>query len=311
MAVLKGTNEFYDYDLNDMLAYNIKTWLEYGLLEDGAYTNITFDSPVSGYTYLQKTFDPRYGGDGRVYEGLGASWVWESGITTKSTIDNPISISGIYIDSVFYPTSTTGTNAFNIDYANGRVIFDNTVTGTVQCEYTLRDIEIYLADSPQWKTITDRYFERYNTIGTSQPSGLADTLKEDRVWLPSVYVEVRDRTNEGLQLGGGEYNNCQLFYHIFSDRPFAANKLSDILNNQFQKRLKLFNTNTIPFPLNYNGTLSSGALTYPDLSDRNGNYFWTYAYIENSAGGPIDNIFGLYRAEVRQTFVISRYLSTY
>src|SRR5688572_24263958 len=114
MPVFKGTKSFYNHEISDIVAQNLKSWLEYGLLEVGAYTPITFDSPASGYTVLQRAYDDRYGAD-RVFEGLG-EWAWESDVSTSiSGLDPVFRVSGVYVDDDFYPLSTSGAYAHTID----------------------------------------------------------------------------------------------------------------------------------------------------------------------------------------------------
>ena len=116
---------------------------------------------------------------------------------------------------------------------------------------------------------------------------------------------------EGLQLGGGEKQEFVVRYHIFAERSKDSKKLSDIINNQYHKKMCLYNINTCPNQYTYHGFLASGALTYPQLADYDGQYFWTYANIEDTAGGPRDSSTNVYRAELNQTIIIDRYVGTY
>lgn len=313
MSVLKGNKSFYDYEVSDTLAYNLKCWLEYGLLEMGAYTRVNYSLPTSGYTNLKRVNDDRYGNN-RVFEGLGAGWVWENDVSPIAGIPAPFVASGIHVNNTFYPTATTsGTYGHIVDFRTGRVIFNNSIpsSASVSCEYTFRNIGVYLVDEPQYKTIIERYLEQYQNMETLAPKGLAQKLKEDRVILPSVVVEVGDRTNEPLQLGGGEINSFSVEYHIFSDNSFTNRRLCDVLNNQYQTTLDLFDVNNLQFPYNYDGSLASGALTYPNLGSRNSPYFWEFARIEATDGGPQPSDTDVHRAEVRHTIGVDRHLITY
>ena len=148
--------------------------LDYGLLELGAFTSVEFVAATSGYTNLERVADSRYGSS-RVYEGLGSSWVWESGVNVVPANTNaPFQVSGIYIDNVFNNISGVGPNSFNVDYANGRIIFDADITATnVQCQYCFRDVEVAPVDSPKWKTLVDQYADRFDTLQELSPSGMA------------------------------------------------------------------------------------------------------------------------------------------
>jgi hypothetical protein len=312
MPQFRGSKGFYEYEVSDILAYNLKDWIDYSLLEMGAYTPVTFTSDASGYTVLERTYDDRYGAD-RCFEGLGPSWVWENDVQViASGLIQPFRVSGVYVNNTFHPTSGIGLNQHIIDYENGRVVFTSGVTSNaiVKCEYVFRDVGTYFTDSRQWKTVLEDYVDRFEQLDELAPSGMAQVLKENRVWLPSVFIETRDIANEGLQLGGGDIKKCSVFYHILSDLPFSAKRIADFLNNQELHRLNLYDINKIPRRYNMNGSLASG-ITYKMASEREGAFFWTYADIENSEGGGNGIIGDIYIGDCRQTVNVYRYLITY
>ena len=315
MATFKRTTEYYGYSASDILAYNLHAWMEYGLLELGAYTPIQFDLPTSGFTNLERSYDNSLGGEGRVYEGFGPSWVWQSGVTVPSGHIQPFEASGVWVNGTFYNTSTTtGSYSHKIDFRTGRVIFDDPidVKDDVQCEYVMNDVDIALTDSPQWKAVLNDYVDRFDNIYQHYPSGLAGVLKENRVWMPTVFINVDSRANSlGLQLGGGHINNFNVDYHIFANRPFDAKNLSDILNDEQDSTINLADVNSAPQVFNHDGTLASGRVEYPTLSDSSKSYFWTRAYIESSNGGVTSEFPNLYRADIQQSIEINRYNSTF
>ena len=314
MPVLKGTTNFYDYDGSDILAENLRSFYHYGLLEAGAYTNINVNNNTSGYSILQRVNDDRYI-DGQIYEGMGPHWIWQNDISPTTVLTSPFQVSGVYVNQNFYPLSTSGVYKHSIDYARGRVIFASGLTpqhtDLVQCEYSFSDVAVYLADSPQWRTIVSEYVSQYNTLGTLAPSGMAAILKQNRVWLPAIFIDVQNRTNTGLQLGGGELAEYAVFYHIFSDRPFTNKKLAEILNNQETITLNLFNVNTIPTTFNYDGTLTGSGITFLNLNRKTSPYFWTFGHILSSKGGARDNLVDLYLSNIIQQVEVERTMSTY
>src|SRR5688572_14147150 len=158
MSVLKGNKNFYDYEVSDALANNIQRWLEYGFAEMGAYTIAAFDKPTSGLTQLQRAYDDRHGGEGRVYEGMGPGWIWENDINPIGGGDRPIIASGVLVNHVFYPANTPGPYQHKIDFKHGRVVFASGVAknALVECQYTFRDIGVYNVDGPEWKTIVTK-----------------------------------------------------------------------------------------------------------------------------------------------------------
>lgn len=311
MSVFKGTKGFYQYDVHGHVAQNIKSWLEYGLLELGGFTQITFNSAASGYTNLKKVPDPRYA---LVFEALGPM-VWESGVTVITGEPAPFAASGIYIDNSFTrPSTGTAPNDYIIDYKNGRIIFGsglNPSNATVKCEYTMKDVSVYLTSEPEWRRLVEGYTDKFENLETLSPSGMAQILRERRVKIPCIFIESEDISSDGLQLGGGEIARCQVRYHIFSDTAFAAQRITDIIIAQDEKTLDFYNVNTAPFALKSNGSLPSGIQTYPQLANRSSPYFWTYAVLEETTGGTQDDYLDLYRAECRQVVAVYRYNSTY
>jgi hypothetical protein len=314
MPVFKSSKGFYEYEVNDILVENLKSWIRYGLLELGAYTAAKFNLPTSGLTILKRTYDDRSGGSGKVFEGMGPSWVWETDVSAVQGNQPIFQVSGVYVNNTFYPTaSTTGTYSHYVDYRNGRVVFNNALPSTdvVKCEYVFNNIDVFSTNSRQWKTITHEYEKQFNSLDGLSPSGMAAILKQNRVWLPSVVVDLQHITSEPLQLGGGEIAKAEVAYHIFADTAFSAYKLCNILGNEESKVLTLYDINKSPFPYNYNGSLASGAITYPNLSDRGSQYFWTYAQIEQATAIPYNSVTNVFRSETNHTISIDRYLSTY
>lgn len=311
MPVLQGSTLIYDYDLTDIVNYNIKQWLDYGLMEMGGYTTVKFNSPSSGFTILQSVRDNSYQ-DRQVYEAFGPSFAWETDVNAPSGYLPIFQVSGVYINNIFQPTSGIGVFQHNIDYKHGRVIFALPVPSgtTVKCEYTFKNIDVFTCDSFKWKTIVDQYEQRYNSEQTLSPSGMASILKANRVWLPCIAIESTLMNKKGLQLGGGDIDNCEIDFHIFADNPFIVNRICNALNNQFEKQFPLFNINTMPPVYNFNGSIASGALTYPVLAAQNSPYFWTHLQITSANGGPKGTFSDLYRGEVTLRAEVLRYLST-
>lgn len=310
MAVLKLLHDYDQYPIGTIVANNLEQWFKYGLLEAGAYSNVSFsDAHASGYTTLERTVDESV--SGAVYEGFGPSWVWEQNFDVPDNNEEPIRPSGVWIDGDFYDTATaSGVNEHYIDYRTGRVVFPNNIDedAVVQCEYTIRDIEVQLTDSGGWKTFIDKYKEGYSSISVDSPSGIGAVLKENRVWLPSVFIDVVSRQHSrGLQLGGGEISEIVVHWNIFTDNQFSRDWISDTLNDQMAKRINLYNTNDAPYQLNFNGSLVDNPIEYPELSQASGIYYSQPIYISSSRS--VKNRLGvdLYSASVVQSIEVHRY----
>lgn len=306
--VLKGTKTFYDFGVSDQIAQNLKQHYMYGLLEMGAFTSIPHNSSLGT---LQRT-------SSKEFEGIGGGWVWESGVSVVDGSISPYPVSGIYFNNTFYPVgSGVSSGAFSsswyVDYRNGRVVFNSsTPNGSqVKCSYCARDIAVYLVDEPEWKTIINNYNENFSTMESLTPSGIAATLRKNRVWLPCMIIDVNDADVTGLQLGGGEIHNFGVQYHILSDKAFAARRLCDIILEQDNLDIDLYDINSAPFQLKHTGALNSGVIEYKSLGVRGGTYFWTYASLEETNGGLVGSENDIYRGEIRQVVKVARYNSTY
>ena len=313
MSVFKRTNQYYNkYGAEDILAHNLAAWIEYGLLELGAYTPITFLSPTSGYTDLKKSFDREYGGDGRVYEGFGPSWAWQTGVAAPSGLSSIFRPSGVWVDGTFYGPGH-GTYGHQVDYRNGRIIFDTAVTtGTVQCEYVMNDVGVGFSDDQEYQRLVSDYADRFADIGTTSPSGLSANRKSERVWLPSVFVNVNGlNSTRGLQLGGGEINTVSTSCHIFAERPYDRSSLMNIIQDEQAKVLSLYDLNDDTLPFNYDGSLISSPVEYPTLAVKTNENFWTFAYIKSAKTGTKMNLGGSYYAIVEQEIELDRFLSTF
>lgn len=313
MSVLKTTKNFYDYSTSDNLAQNLKDMLSYGLIQLGAYTNAIFsNSSTSGLTTLKKSTDPRYT-DGTVFEGLGPSWIWQSGVNVPNGYTQPVVASGVYVNNTFYHSNGSGSYGHVLDFKSGRVIFNSALgNATVKCQYSFPDVAVYLADDPKYKIIIHEYFEKFAKLDTNQPSGLASAIKDRRVWLPCIVIEVKDQSEmRGLELGGGEIETFNVYYHVFAEEPFVRNRILDIISDQISHTMSIYDINLAPKVYNNNGTVASGALPYTVLSTRASGYFITNAIIKDVKAHKVANLNDLFRGEAAHTIDIDRGVPTY
>lgn len=270
---LQGFDNVFSNTLNNELQDNLVEFLDWGLLEKGNYYNVTLGelSPTNArYDILKLSPNPNYT-SGVAWEGFRSNWVWQSGISyipaprVGTQVARP-GISGVYVNSTFYPSSTTGTYAHGVDYYNGRVIFDNPIpTGSiVQAEYSYKYINVVYANSLPWiREIQHKSLDLNNDVEFNTPNEL-------RIQLPAIAVEISPRrTMRGYQLGGGQFVYTDVLFHCLAEDEFTRNKLLDIVSLQNDRAILTFNSNILAqsgaFPLNHLGMTGSGALRYPDL----------------------------------------------
>ena len=96
-----------DATISNILLDNFIAFYDWGFLDRGSFYNIQI--PQSGIYggdrhKLRSSDNPNYT-DGQVWEGYRQNWVWESGI--DGTTQQPVTISGVFVDNEFYATGNT------------------------------------------------------------------------------------------------------------------------------------------------------------------------------------------------------------
>lgn len=279
---LKGFDSISDNTLGNEIQDNLIEFLDWALLQKGNYQNVTLGELAPNgqdYSKLRPSSNPHYT-SGLAWEGFRKNWVWQSGVSYNPPplvgTNNAIpGISGIYVNNVFYPSSTSGTYAHKVDYYNGRVIFNTPVSSgnTVKAEYSYKYINIIYANSLPWlREIQYRTLDFPTSFNVTN-KGDFNLPAENRVQLPAIAVEiVPKRSLRGYQLGGGQFVDTDVLFHCLAEDEFTRNKLVDIVSLQNEKTIHMFNSNSIAnsgdFPLDYKGIPVSGALRYPDLINK-------------------------------------------
>tara|TARA_Y100001938_G_scaffold147495_1_gene228792 strand:- start:620 stop:1600 length:981 start_codon:yes stop_codon:yes gene_type:complete len=278
---LKGISGVFDSTLNNDIQDGLIEYFDWGLLTKGNYFNVTAgETSPNGedMSRLRMSSNDSYAA-GQVWEGFRKNWVWQSGVSLQGftaplvgTNNTKPGISGIYIDNAFYPTTTTGTYAYHVDYFNGRVIFDNPIpTGSVvKAEYSYKYINVLYANNIPWYKQLQAKTLQPTASFLDSDDGPWNIPPESRAQLPLVAVEiVPTRTFKGYQLGGGQWVYTDVLFHCIAEDEMTRNRLVDIISLQNDKNIHLFSSNKINqesrFPLDYRGTPVSGALRYPDL----------------------------------------------
>jgi hypothetical protein len=269
----KGIDNIGEDTYSDILRANIVSFVDWGLLNKGAFYNINRpNSGIYGGTgrhILQTTQDPRYT-NGQIWQSFKGNWVWESGLTTPA---QPIKVSGVYVNNTFYPSNTTGTYSHYVDYPRGRIIFNNPIatSSNVQAEYSYKWVNV--TDARDYKFLRTLQYDTNRTDNShfnQTGSGDYDQVYDSRLPLPLITVEVGERTTYApYQLGGGSYVFKTVKLCIYSENDRIHSKLADILSAQKEKTIFLYDTNAISrarrFPLDSRGSINSGALTYPQI----------------------------------------------
>jgi hypothetical protein len=296
LTTFKGVNSISDDLLLNIIESNFKMYLDWCFLKIGAWsdTNIAYSGSIYGsanpYYKLLYTNDDNYV-NGQVWQGIRKEWVWESGVSYNG--NSPIKISGVYINGIFNPYSSGN---LTIDYPLGRVIFDNPIASgsEVKANYSYRYVQTYRASDSPWFNII-----QYSSLQTDNP----DIVKSDdgswsiggnhRVQLPAIMIESLPRARQRpYEIGSNALIVDQaLTFRILAENKNDRNKILDIIRNQQDATIALFDTNKIAqdnvFPLDANGDLIANPLMYPDLLCQ---YLWRKCWIKSVDFIEIDSI---------------------
>ena len=293
---LANLNNAQDATLSNVLLDNFVSLYDWGLLDRGQFYNINI--PESGIYggdkhKLRSAQDPNYS-NGQVWEGYRQNWVWESGIS--ATDEQPITISGVFVDDTFYATGNV-TKPFYVDYPNGRVIFDTalTTTSTVQLEYSHKWVQVVPAQGVPWfREIQQGSFRNEEGFQVSD-SGNWVQLGQTRVQLPAIAVEVIPaKSLQPYQLGGGQWTNTDILFYVISENHWECTNLMDTILYQNDRTVHLFDPTAVAIsgvlPFNYRNELNENAIPsglYPNMID---DFFYRRCWINQSRGNEITQL---------------------
>lgn len=316
--------------LMSQIETNMKTYLDWGLLEIGGFTNISISPSLASSTQilssntnlLTSTFGQlgAYGGTfnklrlvddpsynlGQVWEGARKDWVWETGLTYDH---QPINISGVYIDGSFYGTGDV-TYSHHYNYPLGRIIFDSAIptNSNVELNYSYRSVQTYIADqAPWWDEIQYDSYRVDDPTLDSVGSGNWQILANHRVQLPAVIIEaVPRRSFRPYEMGNvSNYVYQDILFHVMAESRWFRNQLLDIISFEKDRTIWLYDNNLVAdvtgYPLDYRG-MRVGSNMYPDLVD---NYRFKKARFYNMTVAEMQSPTSrLHRGVVRATLEI-------
>ena len=276
---LKGFDNIGEDTYSDILRANLISFIDWGLINKGAFFNVTIaTSGIYGGTnkhILKPVKDNNYS-EYQVYQAFRGNWVWQSGLQVAT---QPIQVSGVYVNGSFYPLNTSGTYAHHVDYPNGRIVFDNSISSSdvVTAEYSYKWVQVADdRDYPFERMIQYDSLRTDNRDFTLYSSGSYDQIFETRPQLPLITIDISEKSSyKGYQIGNGSYVYKDVKCCIYSENDRIHTKLADILSFQKEKTILLYDTNEIArqqrSPLDINGSIASGALTYPQMVEPSGN----------------------------------------
>ena len=275
---LKGISSLGRYSYTEILEHNLKSFLDWGLLNKGGFININI--PTSGayggdFSKLRQVNDPRFT-NGQVWESIRGNWVWESGLEFST---QPIQISGVFVGATFHPTSG---NTFYIDYPNGRVVFNTAISlsANVRLAYSYKWVNVVGSDDVPWLKQVQQRSQRVDNTNFLIGSGNYHGMRETKLQLPVVAIEVASEDYEGYMLGGYQYCRNRIKCYVIGEDKGSVERLSHVIANQNEKTIFMFDSNLLAqnerFPLDYKGSKTANCLTYPDLVNHSGQNGFRY-----------------------------------
>lgn len=257
------------------LEQNLVYFLDRGLLEIGAWTDIQKDMPtLGGGDASALRYGPCSAGynAGQVWQSFRKEWVHETDVVYTDVTGgthSPLVPPQIYVNNVLQ------TSGYNIDYENGEVIFNSALaeTDSVQAEYSVRNVQVYVGDEvPWWRELQMRSWDVDNNFFSQEACGDWVIGGHHRVQMPCIILDGFNRGGvRGYGLGAGCIFREQVIkFHVLAETKCDRDRLLDILVLQSQTCTDLFNVDDAAasgdLPLDCNG-FYVGTKTYDQLLD--------------------------------------------
>lgn len=284
----------------NILEVNLKSFFENAFLQIGGWTDINANASTIYDTLspnrLTLAQDPSYT-DGCVWQSFRKDWVWENvSFSNQSPIDPVIKV------------NNNIANNFNVDYINGRVIFNNPLSqnSIVTAEYSYRNVQIYRSsDAPWWQLL------QYGSLKPLDISNSYDGWNigpHHRIQLPCIVIDSVPRSRSlPHELGSKSMIIEQdIIFNVIAENKNDRNQLLDIIRLQQENTIWLYNINNVArddkLPINYLGAKNPQGLSYNNIINE---YKWAKTFIKNINLAEVQSLdSGLYEGLARGTFEI-------
>jgi len=318
------------------LLYGVIDFYQWAMLQIGGFQNMTIKPPVSGVyggfrPTLRPVIDPYYT-DGQVWEGIRSDWVWETGIPIDFVDQQPIRVSGVFVNSTTFKTvspfknkSISGSDGF-VDYIRGRIVLDTAIAtnSTVTCEHSYRMVSFVTSQTPWIQDLQEDSYRIDLPDASVSASGAWSQMPEARRSMPFVAIEASPKKSfRPYQLGGGQWIDQDVYFHVFAESAWERDQILDTISYQNNKTIYLTDQTRIrgaknyPINIDYTGSpvpssmmyadmvVASGTNTSPILKRYGGGFRWRAAYSKQTSVQGVNQIdSNLYSGVVRVTYEI-------
>lgn len=266
---------------------NLAYYLEDKALRAGFYRNV--ESLSSSISYggdlgaLQLVNEDPNFDDGTVYQSAFKNWVHESGIPAPRVgISEPTSYSGVYVNGTFYDKDTAGAYSHNVDFPNGRIIFDNALNASdeVSASFAYKEFFVKVVDR-QFNQLDEVSFEGLYKDNPLQ-TGIDAYPRPNEFWLPGVFVEFDSRLNSGYELGSVSNVKDYLFDLHVLGRDTIVDEIADFISDTYRDVIVGVDYNSAPFPTLRHGFRNDSYTRYADYANLYSAFRWRKIYVEST-----------------------------
>lgn len=218
-------------------------WLDHYLVDKGqAYTNKT-----GRFYYYQDARLPNYKAFGSAYH----QFVYDS------SISGAVVPSGVYINSVFTPRSSS----LKIDYLNGRILTTGTGIPTgasVTGSFAVKDFNVYLTNENE----DDLLIEHNNSSNKKFPWTGTTYLPPYDQTLPAIYIMPDSFQNTPFSFGGEDETRSTMRSIVFSDDPYSLDGVLSIFADSKNRVFKQKDFGS--YPINEFGDIKNPPFSFDD-----------------------------------------------
>lgn len=158
-----------------------------------------------------------------IYGSPYKQWIYDNNVT-GATIP-----SGLTIDGSFVPTGTSG---MSFDFDNGRVIFDDDVSTTLDISgtYTIKDFNLYITDKSEEELIIESKYKNNSRFA------LTETYIEPyQSVTPAIFLSSETIKNNAFALGGQDETKINAKGVVFADNLYQLDGLLSVCADAAQR----------------------------------------------------------------------------
>jgi len=286
---------------------NLDLWLNDLFLKDGFFTNIsTAETDIYGrdVSELISVIDESFA-DGRAWQSAFKEWVHESGLVpTNSGILPPILVSGVTVDGTFRakdPSHPDFSPAFahDIDFVNGRVIFNIPITTTsiVQSEFAYKEITVDFAAS--FENEQKEFFIETSFKDNPYQTGVIVYPDKNSRTMPMTFIDVTQIQYEPYELGNSSnVLNLEGAFLIWARDDYMRDQIEDLITSRENEVLLGIDFNTAPFPLDHLNDKNPNFTSYDNLASLGSLHFWRRIYLDDISSRRITPFYNIERTQI-------------